>query len=78
MVSFRMNMQQRHTLLARYSAGEITAIDLRRQFDGATYGDVFRMLADEGLSLPQAPIEGREEKLARAQSWLFPKQGHGR
>ena len=73
-----MNMHHRHAVLARYSAGEITAIDLRRQFDGATYGEVLRMLADEGLTLPQAPIEGREAKLARARAWLFPKPDHGR
>lgn len=72
-----MDQQQRHELLTSYAAGEITATDLRRQFDGASYGDVLRMLADEGLALPQAPVEGREETLARARAWLFPKQDHG-
>jgi hypothetical protein len=42
--------------LQDYSKGKITAIDLRRRFGGATYGDVFRLLAEEGLPLPQAPL----------------------
>lgn len=71
-----MTPQQRHELLSGYAAGTITAIDLRRQFDGATYGELLRMLADEGLTLPQAPVQGREKKLAMAREWLFPKQSN--
>jgi hypothetical protein len=67
--------RQRQELLTRYARGEITALDLRRQFGGATYGDIFRMLADEGLALPKNPVAGREDKIARAREWLFPKHG---
>lgn len=72
-----MSTKQRYDLLTRYAAGQITAIDLRRQFDGATYGDILRMLADEGLTLPQAPVNGREETIARAREWMFPRQARG-
>jgi hypothetical protein len=72
-----MNEARRRALLASYAAGEMTAIDVRRALDGATFGDVLRMLADEGLPLPRASVQGREDTLARAREWLFPKEAHG-
>ena len=67
----------RRALLTRYSRLEITASDLRRELGGATFGDVLRMMGQEGLPLPVAPTEGREATLARAREWMFPKPGHG-
>jgi|GEM_PF-3047313 len=71
-----MTAKQHREFLIRYATGEITALELRRQFDGVTYGDIFRMLADEGLALPKNPVAGREDKIARAREWLFPKHIH--
>jgi hypothetical protein len=59
--------------LERYSRGEISALDLRRRLDGATYGDVLRLLGEQGLPLPMAPLTGREKQIKIARSWLFPK-----
>ncbi len=63
----------RRSILAAYSAGTITAIDARRRLGSATFGELLRMLADEGLTLPRTSTAGREEILARARTWLFPK-----
>lgn len=60
------------TALRAYSQGELTALDLRRRLDGATYGDILRLLGEHNLPLPRAPQHGREEQLARARAWLFP------
>lgn len=68
-----MTSEERRALLRRYSNAEITALDLRRQLDNATFGELLGMLADEGLPLPRAPTTGREEKIARAHEWMFPK-----
>ncbi|MGH7188855.1 MAG: hypothetical protein ACREF0_06670 [Acetobacteraceae bacterium] len=58
--------------LRAYSQGELTALELRRLLDGATYGDILRLLGEHDLKLPKAPQHGREEHLARARAWLFP------
>ncbi len=70
-MSLALNPPQLAALRA-YSQGELTAIDLRRRLDGATYGDVLRLLGEHDLPLPRAPQHGREEQLARARAWLFP------
>ena len=59
--------------LESYSRGEMTALDLRRQLGGASYGDVLRLLGEEQLPLPRAPVSGREEQIKRARAWMFPK-----
>ncbi|HUZ67464.1 MAG TPA: hypothetical protein VMU56_07345 [Beijerinckiaceae bacterium] len=59
--------------LEAYSRGEMTALELRRRLGGATYGEVLRLLSEEGLPLPRAPTAGREEQIARARAWMFPK-----
>jgi len=59
--------------LEAYSRCEMSAIELRRRLGDITYGDVLRLLGEEGLPLPRAPTEGREEELARARAWMFPK-----
>ena len=61
--------------LQAYSRGNLTAIDLRRRLNDATFGDVLALLRAEGLRLPRAPTAGREEDLARAREWLFSKHG---
>ncbi len=58
--------------LEAYSRGDMTAIELRRRLDGATYGDVLYLLSEAGLPLPRAPVAGREEQIARARAWMFP------
>jgi hypothetical protein len=50
----------------------MTAIEARRRLDGATYGDVLRLLSELDLPLPRAPVAGREEQLERARAWMFP------
>lgn len=59
--------------LSAYSRGEMTALELRRRLGNVTYGDVLRRLSEEHLPLPRAPIAGREEQIARARAWMFPK-----
>ena len=59
-------------LLERYSRGEITALELRRHMDNATYGEVLIAMGAADLPLPVASQEGREERIALAKSWLFP------
>lgn len=61
------------TALEAYSRGEMTALELRRRLGGATYGDVLRLLSEQELPLPRAPMAGREEQIARARAWMFPK-----
>jgi hypothetical protein len=67
-----MDEKQRLNLQA-YSCGEMTAIELHRRFNGASYGDVLRLLSEADLPLPRAPVAGREEEIARAHAWMFPK-----
>jgi hypothetical protein len=59
--------------LEAYSRGEMTALELRRRLGGATVGEVLERLAEAGLPLPRAPVTGREEQIARARSWMFPR-----
>ncbi len=59
--------------LESYSRGEMDAIELRRRLNGATYGDVLRLLSEASLPLPRAPTAGREEQIRRARAWMFPK-----
>lgn len=70
-MSIELSQRQREALHG-YSAGKVTAIDLRRRLGGATYGEVLRLLGAENLPLPRAPQQGREEQLERARRWLFP------
>lgn len=65
--------EQRRRALEAYSRGEMTALELRRRLDGASYGDVLRLLSDEHLPLPRAPVAGREDQISRARAWMFPK-----
>lgn len=69
-----MNEAEKQTLSA-YSRGEVTALELRRRLNGATYGDVLLLLSEASLPLPRAPVTGREEQIARARAWMFPKHG---
>ena len=57
--------------LEAFSRGDMGAIELRRRLGGATYGEVLRLLGEEGLPLPNAPTAGREEQLQRARAWMF-------
>lgn len=59
--------------LEAYSRGEMSAIELRRRLDGASYGDVLSLLSEAELPLPRAPVAGREEQISRAHAWMFPK-----
>jgi len=59
--------------LAAYSRGEMSALELRRRLDGATYGDVLWLLSEAGLPLPRSAVADREEQIERARSWMFPK-----
>jgi hypothetical protein len=60
-------------LLKRYSEGRISAIELRRALGGVTFGDMLIELAKRDLPLPRAPEAGREQRIAIARAWLFPK-----
>ena len=71
-MSIVINDSDRAALQA-YSRGDLSAIDLRRRLNDATFGDVLALLRAEDLKLPRAPIAGREEQLARAREWLFPE-----
>ncbi|HMK89118.1 MAG TPA: hypothetical protein VK446_05740 [Methylocystis sp.] len=52
----------------------MSAIELRRRLGDISCGDVLlRPLGEEGLPLPRAPDEGREEQFARAREWMSPK-----
>ncbi len=59
--------------LEAYSRGEMDALELRRRLNGASYGDVLRLLSEASLPLPRAPTTGREDELQRARAWMFPK-----
>ena len=59
--------------LIAFSRGEMTALDLRRRLGGASYGDLLLLLSEARLPLPRAPVAGREEQIARARAWMFPK-----
>ena len=65
-------MTQQEALEA-FSRGEMSALELRRRLDGATYGEILQRIADAHLSLPRAPTVGREEQIARAHAWMFPE-----
>ncbi len=65
-------MNQKEALEA-FSRGEMTALDLRRRLGDATYGEILQRLSEEHLPLPRAPEAGREEQIARARAWMFPK-----
>lgn len=67
-----MNEEEKKALES-FSRGEMTALELRRRLGGASYGDVLRLLSEQGLPLPRAPVTGREEQIKRARDWLFPK-----
>ncbi len=65
-------MNQKEALEA-FSRGGMTALDLRRRLGNATYGEILQRLSEEYLPLPRAPETGREEQIARARAWMFPK-----
>jgi hypothetical protein len=67
-----MDETQRQALEA-YSRGQMTALELRRRLGDIGYGDVLRLLSEADLPLPRAPVAGREEAIARARAWMFPK-----
>lgn len=67
-----MNEKEKQALEA-FSHGEMTALELRRRLDGATYGEVLGLLGAMELPLPHAPVTGREEQIARARAWMFSK-----
>ena len=69
-----MNETDRQALEA-FSQGKMTALELRRRLGGATYGEVLELLSEAELPLPRAPVAGREEQIARARSWMFPRNG---
>jgi hypothetical protein len=51
--------------LEAYSRGDMPAIELRRRLRGATYGEVLRLLSEQNLPLPRAPVAGREQDIER-------------
>jgi len=59
-------------LLGQYSRAEISAVQLRRELGGITYGDVLIELASHNLPLPRTPQVGSKERIARARAVLFP------
>ena len=61
-------------LLRRYSNGEISAVELRRELGGISYGDLLTELAERDLPLPRASQAGREERIAEARKLLFPRR----
>ena len=67
-----MNEKERQAIES-FSRGTMTAIELRRRLDGATYGEILRLLSEADLPLPRAPVAGREEQIRRAHAWMFPK-----
>lgn len=58
--------------LESFSRCEMTALELRRQLGGATYGEVLELLSEADLPLPRASTVGREEQISRARAWMFP------
>ena len=60
-------------LISSYSSGATSARDVRLDLGGASFGDLLKLLGAAGLPLPPSPTEGREDDLARAREWMFPK-----
>jgi hypothetical protein len=60
-------------LLQRYSHAEISAAELRRKLGDISYADVIIELAARNIPLPRASQKGREDRLAKAHAWLFPR-----
>jgi len=59
--------------LESFSRGDMTALELRRRLEGASYGDVLLLLSAKSLPLPRAPSVGREDQIKRARAWMFPR-----
>ena len=59
--------------LEAFSRGEMSALALRGRLGGATYGEILILLSEHDLPLPRAPVAGREQQIACARSWMFPK-----
>ena len=68
-----MTESETSELLKRYSEARMSVVELRVALGGVTFGDVLIELAKHNLPLPQAPQAGREERIATARAWLFPK-----
>lgn len=68
-----MRQDERSAIVAGYSCGVVTAAEARRQLGDISFGELLRLVADAGMTLPRAPVAGREETLRRAREWLFPK-----
>lgn len=60
------------SVLARFSTGQITAVEARHHLGGLTYGGLLSLLASENLPLPKSSPVGREAALAMARAWMFP------
>ena len=69
-----MPERDKRATLVDYAAGRITALEARRRLGDVGFGDLLRLLPDEGLALPQASVTGREDTLRRARAWLFPEK----
>ena len=69
-----MPERDKRATLVDYAAGRSTALEARRRLGDLGFGDLLRLLADEGLAFPQAPVTGREATLRRARAWLFPEK----
>jgi len=48
-------------------------VELRRSLGGISYADVLIELAKRDLPLPRASQDGREQRIAEARAWLFPR-----
>lgn len=68
-----MTEQNSTDLFERYSRAEISAVRLRRELGGITYGDVLIQMARRDLPLPRTPEPGSRERIARARALLFPR-----
>ena len=66
----RMKETDAQILLA-YSSGAMSAHDARRRLGDCSFGDLLIALAGHDLSLPRAPLAGREATVDKARQWLF-------
>ncbi len=69
-----MTDDEKTRLVEQYSRAGISAVELRHALGDISYADVIIELAKRDLPLPRASQVGREEQIARAEAWLFPKR----